>query len=148
MSGYGRYRSVRADSDGLYYLLYCPVVVGESCLGREDMKVPDEKPSGTNTLYETATDHVDAEKAKYWITHLDHQAVPEYVLCFRERSRRERRRRIKPYSQSIAQRLGAPQQPRSDDPKSFFFGFEQLQQHQRRMQQQEQGDEQQQFDNV
>ena len=54
------------------------------------MMVPDIKPSDPRTvsspiLYETATDHVDPDQSIYWIAHLDHQAVAEYVLCFKEK---------------------------------------------------------------
>jgi len=93
LNGYGRRRGVDADGDGVYYLLFCRVVCGESCLGREGMVIPDAKPSRAHStttpiLYETATDDVDAKRAKYWIAHLDHQAVPEYVVCCRQKKGR------------------------------------------------------------
>ena len=71
------------NSEGLQFMFVCSVICGEYCRGNPRMKVPDCKPNTNNVLYETTVN--DILKPTVFVTFQDNQAVPMYLIAFKNK---------------------------------------------------------------
>jgi len=76
----------KVEPSGEHYLLLCRVLVGEACVGRQDMDSPLQKPGASGELYESMVDRLPAEAAKIVVLGAgsDRRAYPEFVLKFQD----------------------------------------------------------------
>ena len=73
-----RYATV-SDSSSVQFMFICSVICGESCKGREYMKVPNLKPN-QKIRYETTVDSMSYPSM--YVTYTDNQAIPLYLVAF------------------------------------------------------------------
>ena len=71
------------NSEGLQFMFVCSVICGEYCRGNPRMKVPDCKPNTNNVLFETTVN--DIMKPTVFVTFQDNQAVPMYLIAFKNK---------------------------------------------------------------
>jgi poly [ADP-ribose] polymerase 10/14/15 len=67
------------DSSGVKRMFIARAMVGESCVGKNDMKVPSERKP--NTLFDSTTDSLKAPQL--YVTYHDAQAYPDYLVEFK-----------------------------------------------------------------
>ena len=71
------------NTEGTQFVFVCSVICGEYCKGNAAMKVPDIKPNTDNILYETTCNDVD--RPSVFVTFSDNQAIPVYLIAFKNR---------------------------------------------------------------
>ena len=71
------------NSEGIQFIFVCSVICGEYCKGNARMKVPECKPNTNNVLYETTVN--DIEKPTIFVTFNDSQAIPRYLIAFKNK---------------------------------------------------------------
>eukprot|EP01083_Nonionella_stella_P023583 65256_1 len=69
------------NREGIQFVFVCDVICGEYCKGNPTMKVPDVKPNTNNILYETTCN--DVANPTVFVTFNDNQAIPRYLIAFR-----------------------------------------------------------------
>jgi poly [ADP-ribose] polymerase 10/14/15 len=67
------------DSSGVKRMFIARAMVGESCVGKNDMKVPSERKP--NILFDSTTDSM--KSPQLYVTYHDAQAYPDYLVEFK-----------------------------------------------------------------
>ena len=70
------------DARGVRRMFQVRVAVGEWCLGKYAMKVPDVRVQSTNERYESTVN--DMHNPGIWVAYKDSQALPEYLIEFKK----------------------------------------------------------------
>ena len=71
----------KPNADGLQFMFVCRVICGESCIGKDLMKVPGVKPGTSHIPFESAVDQL--LRPSVYVTFCDNQAVPLYLIAFK-----------------------------------------------------------------
>ena len=72
-----------ADAHGVKHMFVCSVLAGEYQGGRQGQIQPDERIGGSNKLYDSTTDSLDAQRRNMFVVYHDAQAYPHYLIEYR-----------------------------------------------------------------
>ena len=67
------------DNKGIKRMFVARAMIGESCIGTSDMKVPLDR--GPNILFDSTTDSLT--RPQLYVTYHDAQAYPDYLVEFK-----------------------------------------------------------------
>ena len=74
----------KPNGRGERFMFLCQVLVGDYCLGKQDMVTPGPRPGSAVDLYDSTVDSV--QDPKIFVTYQDPQVYPEYLIKFVKRS--------------------------------------------------------------
>lgn len=77
-----------ATGEEICYLLIARILLGESCVGAQDQRLPDRKPAGNGALYESMVNSVASPTIYVLGSGSDDNSYPEILLQVRKTTSR------------------------------------------------------------